>query len=415
MNPYLIFVLVVLVAAWLLDLVVELLNLRHLQPELPEEFADTYDADTYRRSQQYTREKTRAALVGRTVNLAILLPFILLGGFDFVDQLVRGWTEAVYLRGLLFGGGLGFAAHLLGLPFEVHDTFVLEERYGFNKTTPKIFVLDQIKGLLLALLIGAPVFAGLMWFFRATGDFAWLYAWVGLTVVQLLISFLAPATIMRLFNKFEPLQDEELKRRIKAYAEKESFPLREVYQIDASMRTTKSNAFFTGFGRFRRVALYDNLLEKHDHDELLVILAHEIGHYKLKHIPIFIVMAIVQTGLLMFVVGFFMQNERLFDAFAMSEPATVYASLIFVSFLFSPINLLISAGTSAVSRRFEFQADRFAVRTCGPAEAMVRALKKLARDNLSNLTPHPLKVALEYSHPPLLERIRHLRRLSDER
>jgi len=300
------------------------------------------------------------------------------------------------------------ATQLLAVPFSWYDTFVIEERYGFNKTTPRTFVLDLIKGLALSAAIGAPVFALILWFFGVMGPLAWLLCWGAVVMVQMFLIFVAPYVIMPLFNKFTPLEDGELRQAIENYAHEQKFKIKGIYQMDGSRRSAKSNAYFTGFGRSRRIVLYDTLIKKHTVAELLAVVAHEMGHYKKRHIIRAMLRSVATTGVTFYLLSLFINNRGLFDAFGM-EHVSVYASLVFFGFLYTPIGMVISSIEHAISRRHEFEADAYASDTTGETEAMITALKKLSVDNLSNLTPHPLKIFLDYSHPPVLQRIAALR------
>ena len=404
-NPYLFFILAVLLLQYLLDLVVDVLEIRSLDPVLPQDFRDMYDEDEYARSQEYTRVTKRFGQISGSLSLIITIIFILMGGFNLVDAFARGFGLGSIMTGLLFTGGVSLLSFLLSLPFTVYFTFVIEERFGFNKTTVKTFIADLLKGTLLSVLLGAPLLAMLFWFFEATGQFAWLYAWIGVSLFIFVIQFLAPVLIMPLFNKFTPLDDGELKEKITSYAKKQNFALEGIYTMDGSRRSTRLNAFFTGFGKFRRIVFFDTLMEKLTDDEIVVVLAHEMGHFKLKHIPKGIVTSILQSGLMFFILSLFLENELLFAAFGM-ENLSIYASLTFFVFLYSPISFLLSIFASIVSRKHEYKADAFAVETTNLGEFLVSGLKKLSVHNLSNLTPHPLNVFLNYSHPPVLERIR---------
>lgn len=408
MNPYLIIILVILIGKYFLDLTIELLNLRHFNPELPPEFTDCYDADKYRKSQAYLKENTRLGLIASSVFTPLLIAFILLGGFNSVDQLARKFSLNSIPTGLIFAGILLLFSWLLNLPVSIYKTFVIEEKYGFNKTTVKTFILDILKSWLLIAAIGGIVFGGMIWFFDTAGKGGWIYCWAAITIFQLFLLFIAPVTIMPLFNKFVPLEDGELKTAIEKYAGAVRFKIKGVFKMDASRRSTKSNAFFTGFGRFRRIVLFDTLIQKHSIDELVSILAHETGHYKKKHILKNVFLSILSTGLMLFILSRFINNPDLFAAFKMQH-VSVYAGLFFFAFLYAPLEMTISLFSKAMSRKYEYEADSYAARTFGKPEAMIKALKKLSVDNLSNLTPHPLMVFLSYSHPPVLERIRALR------
>jgi STE24 endopeptidase len=409
MNIYLLIILAILIGKYLLDLTIEILNLRHVSPELPIEFSDCYDADKYRRSQQYLKETTRLGIIADSVLTPLIVAFILLGGFNLADTIAREWAGHEIWRGLIFAGILFLASSLVNIPFSIYGTFVIEERYGFNRTTVKTFIFDLFKGWGLAGLIGGLIFAAIIWFFSIAGPAAWLLCWGVVTAFQLFILFIAPVTIMPLFNKFTPLEEGELKTRIEEYARSRNFKIKGVFTMDASRRSTKSNAYFTGFGRFRRIVLFDTLIKRHTIDELLSILAHEVGHYKKHHIMKNVLVSVLSTGLMFFILSLFINNRDLFDAFRMSH-TSIYASLFFFAFLYGPIDMIVSIFGNLLSRGLEYEADSYAALTCGKPGAMISALKKLSVDNLSNLTPHPLKVFLTYSHPPVLERLRALDR-----
>lgn len=407
MNIFSIIILVTLAVDFILNLVADLYNIKSLNTGLPKEFEDVYDEETYQKSQEYTKVNTRFGILTSTFNLIVLLVFWFAGGFNWLDQIVRGWELGTIWTGLAYIGILILFKTILSLPFSIYSTFVIEERFGFNKTTPKTFVLDMLKGLGLSIVLGGPLLAGILAFFTFIDQYAWLYAWAAVTGFTLFVQFIAPTWIMPLFNKFEPLEDGELRQKIRDYADKVSFALEGIYVMDGSKRSSKSNAFFTGFGKNKRIALYDTLIENHTGDELVAVLAHEIGHYKKKHIIINIAVSILQTGVMLFLLSVFLNSQGLYDAFYMEQPS-VYAGLIFFGMLYAPIDMILSIFMQMISRRHEFEADEYAATTFkkGP---MVQALKKLSKDNLSNLTPHPFYVFLNYSHPPVLQRIHAIR------
>lgn len=404
MNIYLIIILSIIAIDYLLNLIVERLNVKHASGDLPCEFEGFYDAQKYKLAQAYLKENTNFHLIKDTISVIITLVFILAGGFNFIDNIARSFNQGPILTGLIFTGILGAALQILSIPFSAYHTFVIEAKYGFNKTTLKTFILDIIKGLILTIIIGAIVLSAVFWFFYAAGFLAWVYCWIAVTLFQLFLLFIAPVVIMPLFNKYTPLEEGELKNAIENYAKEQKFALAGVFKMDASRRSTKSNAFFTGFGKFRRIALFDTLIQKHTTDELVSVLAHEIGHYKKKHFIKGIILSIITTGIMFFILSFFINNKGLFDAFKMQN-LSIYASLVFFGFLYSPINLFISIFSNIISRKHEYEADNFAVITYKKPDSFITALKKLTVDNLSNLTPHPLKVFLDYSHPPILKRI----------
>ncbi|HAH51675.1 MAG TPA: peptidase M48 [Balneola sp.] len=413
MNIYAIIILATIAVDFVLDLVSNYLNLKSLSKELPDEFDGVYDQETYAKSQEYTKTQTRFGFITGGFDLVVLLGFWFSGGFNWLDEIVRAWGFGELVTGLLYIAVLMVAKSVISLPFSIYSTFVIEERFGFNKTTPKTFVLDLIKGLGLGLLIGMPLLAGILAFFMYTGDLAWLYAWIAITIFSLVMQYVAPTWIMPMFNKFTPLEEGELRTAIEEYTDKVDFPLQGLFVIDGSKRSSKSNAFFTGFGKNKRIALYDTLIENHTNDELIAVLAHEIGHYKKKHIIKGMITSVIQTGAMLFVLSIFLQAEGLFDAFYMDE-MSLYAGLIFFGMLYAPIDMILSVFMQISSRKHEYEADEFAATTTGKPEDMIATLKKLSKDNLSNLTPHPFYVFLNYSHPPALQRIKAIREICYE-
>lgn len=408
MNIFTIIILAAILIDFTLGIISNRLNLKALTKELPDEFKDVYDEETYAKSQEYTRVNTKFGFITGTFDLLLLLVFWFAGGFNWLDQWARGFEFDVIGTGLIFIGALVVAKMIISLPFNIYSTFVIEERFGFNKTDAKTFLTDLIKGLALSIIIGGPLLAGIIAFFEYGGTWAWVYAWLAVTAFSLVMQYIAPTWIMPLFNKFEPLEAGELRRAIEEYAEKVNFPLKGIYVMDGSKRSSKSNAFFTGFGKNKRIALYDTLIEKHTTEELVAVLAHEIGHYKKKHIIKNMVISILHTGIMFGLLSIFLQVPALFDAFFM-EAMSVYAGLLFFGLLYSPVETILGIFMQKLSRRHEYEADQYAAVTIGDKEEMVNVLKKLSKDNLSNLTPHPFYVFLNYSHPPALDRINAIR------
>lgn len=408
MNIFTIIILAAIVIDFTLGIISNRLNLQALSQKVPNEFEGVYDEDTYAKSQKYTRVNTKFGFITGTFDLLLLLIFWFAGGFNWLDQWARGFEFGVIGTGLIFIGALVLAKIVISLPFSIYSTFVIEERFGFNKTDAKTFTADRLKGLLLSILIGAPLLAGIIAFFEYGGTWAWLYAWLAVTTFSLVMQYIAPTWIMPLFNKFEPLEDGELRQAIEAYAETVNFPLQGIYVMDGSKRSSKSNAFFTGFGKNKRIALFDTLIENHTTEELVAVLAHEIGHYKKKHIVKNMTISILHTGIMFALLSIFLQVPALFDAFFM-EQMSVYAGLLFFGMLYSPVETLLGIGMQMMSRKHEYEADEFAAKTISESEEMVNVLKKLSKDNLSNLTPHPFYVFLNYSHPPVLRRIAAIR------
>ena len=408
MNIYLIVIVCIILGKYFLDVAVDILNVKAAVNELPSEFYGYYDEDKYSKSQRYLKEHTWFGVIEESFFTFATICFIVLGGFNIVDKFARSFNQNTIITAIIFAGTIVLIVRIFQLPFSFYHTFVIEERYGFNRTKLKTFFADIIKGFMLLMIIGGLIFSLIVWFFIRIPNFAWAWCWFAVCIFELFLIFIAPVVIMPPFNKFIPLEDGPLKDRISEYARSQAFALKGIFKMDASRRSSKSNAFFTGFGKNRRIVLFDTLIEKHTIDELLSVLAHEVGHYKKKHIFKMLLVSVATSGIMFFILSFFINNSGLFSAFGM-EHLSVYASIFFFGFLYTPINMLFSVFTNVLSRKHEYEADRYAVNTYKKPEAFVSALKKLVVDNLSNLTPHPAKVFLYYSHPPVLERIKAIR------
>lgn len=408
MDPYLFAIVVFVLARYVLELAGDWLNVRHLTSNLPCEFDGVYDAERYRRSQDYLRENTRLGILEDSTLTALTLAVVLMGGFGVLDRIVRAAGWGAVPSGLAFAGILLLGLSLCRLPFSVYATFAVEERYGFNRTTVRTFIADTLKSWLLTAIIGGAVFSVVVWLFETSGSAAWAYCWAAVTLFQVVFVLLSPILIMPIFNKFVPLEEGELRSRIEELARAQAFRVTGIFKMDGSRRSTKSNAFFTGLGRLKRIALFDTLIEKNTTEELLAVLAHEMGHCRRRHIPKMIILSVAATGLTFLLLRFFVHNKGLFDAFQVANVSS-YAGLLMFGFLYTPVSMLLGIATNYVSRRFEFEADAYAASVCGEGDALAAALKKMSADALTNLTPHPAKVFLAYSHPPLLERIRAMR------
>jgi STE24 endopeptidase len=417
MNFYLILVLVLITGNAALDALLDLLSLKQLSNQahldLPQEFQGVYDPNKYKDALKYQATNYRFHLVSAAVDTPLIIAFIVLGGFNLVDNWARSFHFGSVATGLVFVGVLATLRSLMGLPFSIYKTFVIEEKFGFNKTTPRTFIEDLFKGLVIGAVLGGAIFAGILWFFQEAGPLAWLYAWAAFTAVQLILVYLAPILFLPLFNQFKPLEHGELKTSVDQYNEKNHFQMSGIFTMDGSKRSTKANAFFTGFGKFKRLVLFDTLLEKNSTDELMAVFAHEAGHFKLGHIIKRIWLSFFMTLGMFFLFSLFINNEGLFAAFKMDQ-VSIYASLVIVGFLFSPISRASSLLSLYLSRKAEFEADRYSAETFGRPDAMITALKKLSIDNLSDLKPHWLKVIFDYTHPPVLQRIEALQQFSKE-
>lgn len=402
-NAWFLAIVLALFLVWKLDLFATLLNLKALSAEIPETFRGFVDAEAYERSQEYTREKAVFGIVEASFSLVLLFAFWWLGGFGWLDGVVRGWGRGPVVTGIAFIGILVVAQSIVSIPFDLYGTFVLEEKFGFNRTTVATWIADRIKGAAIGAVLGLPFLAALLWLFQ-TVPMAWLWGWLLVTAVSLGLTYVAPTWIMPLFNKFAPLEEGELKAEIHAMAEKCEFPLKEVSIMDGSRRSAKSNAFFTGFGENKRIALFDTLVANHTVPELVAVLAHEIGHFKERHIVKSLAIGIATTGVLFFLLGLMMENPSLHAAFGVGQ-TSVHVSLVLFGIVMSPVNDLLSVGSNWLSRKHEFEADAYAANATGNPEAMADALRKLSKDNLSNLTPHPFYVFLNYTHPPVAQRV----------
>ena len=405
-----IIILVTLIGSYLIDNLADFLNLGNLNQPLPDEFKSHYNKEKYIKSQDYLKTNTKFGFITSSFDLVIVLVFWFSGGFQYIDSFARSFEFGSIVTGLLFTAVLVILKFFISLPFSIYSTFVIEEKFGFNKTTPMVFITDIIKSIVLSAILGGVLLSIIFWFFESGGQYAWIFCWGASTIFLLVVQYIVPTWIMPLFNKFTPMEDGALKEAILKYAKSIDFSLSNIFVMDGSKRSSKSNAFFTGFGKNKRIVLFDTLIEEQTTLELVSVLAHEMGHFKKKHIIKRMVTGIIQMGFIFFLISIFISQESLFHAFFMEE-VSIYAGLIFFSMLYSPIDLFISIILQILSRKDEYEADRFAAKTLKNSCHLISALKKLSVHNLSNLTPHPFYVFLNYSHPPVLERIYTLKSL----
>jgi len=397
---------------WKLELAATLLNLKAFPTQVPKGFQEVMDAPKLDQARQYLKAHAQFGIVQSTTSLAVLLVFWTMGGFGFLDDWARSLGFSEVVGGLIFLTVLFLGQALTGLPFSIYDTFVIEEKFGFNRATPGTFAMDRVKGMILGAVIGLPLLAAVLWIFDNVSN-AWLWAWLVVTSFQLILTYLAPSLIMPLFNKFTPMPDGELKQDIEALGVKCGFPLTGVFVMDGSKRSTKANAFFTGLGKQKKIALFDTLVEKSTKQELLGVLAHEIGHFRCGHIKQRLVVGILQTAAIFFLLGLATDQNGQFarllsEAFGVKE-ISPHAGLVFFSILLEPVSKLLAVVANAWSRKHEFEADAYAAEVTGDGAALGEALKKLSADHLSHPSPAALRVWLDYSHPPLLQRLEALR------
>lgn len=382
------------------------LNAQRYADPVPEELADVFDQEEYRKSQDYKRTNYRFGLLSSSFSLLLTLSFLIFGGFEWVDQFARGITENPILTALIFFGIIVIGSSIVTMPFSYYRTFVIEEKFGFNKSTVKLFILDKIKGWAMLAVIGGGILALIIWFFQWAGSNFWIYAWALVAVFSIFMNLFYSRLIVPLFNKQSPLEDGSLKNKITAYSQKVGFELKNIFVIDGSKRSTKANAYFSGFGREKRITLYDTLINDLDEEEIVAVLAHEVGHYKRKHIIFNMVTSLVMTGFTLYILSLFVNNPEVSSAIGVSQ-ASFHAALVGFGILYSPISELTGLVMNFLSRKFEYQADDYAKETFA-GKPLITSLKKLSKNNLSNLTPHPAFVFMHYSHPPLIARIRNL-------
>ena len=412
-NTIFIIIIAIIVFDFFLERSLDYLNTLKWSSKLPDELKEIYDEKKYKTSQEYEKVKHRfSQLIGSISFIAILL-MLFLSGFAFLDEYVRSITQNSVLMALLFFGILGLVADILSTPFSIYSVFVIEERFGFNTTNVKTFILDKIKGLLLGAIIGGGLLALIVWIYSSTGEWFWLIAWGAISFFMIFMTMFYSTLIVPIFNKQTSLEEGELRLAIEDFAKKVNFKLDNIYKIDGSKRSKKANAYFSGLGPKKRIVLYDTLIENHTTEELVAVLAHEIGHYKKKHTLLGTIISIVQIGVMLFVLSLFIGNPVLSQALGATE-GSFHIGILAFGLLYSPLSLIIGLIMNFVSRKNEYQADRFAGEKYS-ANALKKALIKLSVDNLSNLRPHPLYVFFYYSHPTLLQRLHALEDSKNEK
>ena len=407
-NKVFVLLIGVLVFGYVLERILDRLNLSHTLPVLPEELADIFDPDEYKRSQMYKRDNTRFSFFTSSAGLVVMLLLFILGGFGWFDGLIAGITSHYIFHVLIFFGTFALLSDILTTPFDLYNTFVLEERYGFNRTTARTYIMDKVKGWLIGALIGGGLLALITWIYMLTGPWFWLIALGLVTLVSLFLTMFYSNLIVPLFNKQTPLEEGSLRGKIEEFAVNAGFKLDNIYVMDGSKRSSKANAYFTGLGPKKRIVLFDTLIEDLEEEEIVAVLAHEVGHYKKKHSTTGLILATVQSAIMFYLFSLFVGVDSFAVALGGSE-ASFHLGLVAFGVLYSPISMLTGLLTNALSRHNEYQADNFA-KDKYEADSLISSLKKLSKNNLSNLTPHPAYVFFHYSHPPLLQRIRSLKK-----
>ena len=399
-------ILIIPVSGFIIERYLDYLNSLMWSDTLPEKLKGICDEDEYRKTQLYQKDNNRLSFWSSSFNLVIILIMIIGGGFALADSLARILSTNSVIISLAFFGIIGFASDIINIPFGWYDTFVIEKKYGFNTMKIRTFITDHIKSWFIALLVGIPVLGLITWFYYKTGKNFWWYAWGLITVFSVFINLFYSELIVPLFNKQTPLPEGSLRTMIETFSQKTGFRLRNIYIIDGSKRSTKANAYFSGFGPKKRIVLYDTLQKELSEEEIVAVLAHEIGHYKKKHVLLTLVFSVLTTGIMLFLLSLVV-NSPSFSRALGAQSSSFHMGLIVFGILYSPLSLIIGLLTNYISRKNEFAADRF-VRENFKPELLSDALKKLSVKNLSNMMPHPAYVFFHYSHPPLLQRLEKL-------
>ena len=388
---------------YLFSTLLNYLNDKNWKTDIPSNMSEFYAKDKYEKARNYAKEKGKISLLSSTISLVITVFLLWYKGYGWINDIITSKYEMAFLQTGLFFLTLFILSDIISLPFSCYNTFVIEEKYGFNKTTVNTFVLDKIKGYILILILGGGVLAGVLYVFNLLSEGFWLWIWAGLSVLMLFINMFYADLIVPIFNKLSPLEDGSLREKIEAYTSKVGYALKNIYIIDGSKRSTKANAFFSGLGPRKTIALYDTLIEKHGEEELVAVLAHEVGHFKKKHILTSMILTILQLGLMCFLLEICIKNPIVSQAMG-GEGVVFHLGILAFSILFSPLGTLIGMVMNVLSRKNEYEADDYAKSTYD-GKALQMALKKLSVDSLSNLYPHPWYVFMHYSHPPLLKRL----------
>ena len=397
----------ILLVKFMLETLLNHLNAKHFNDTIPEEVSNVYDIDEYKKSQSYKKVNHNFTVVTSLFSLIVTLCFFFFNGFSLVDNIARKFSDNIITITLIFFGILMIGSTIINIPFSLYKTFVIEERFGFNKMSKKTFFLDKFKGLLMSTILGGGILALITWFHEFTGVYFWIYTWGLITIFSIVVNMFYSKLIVPLFNKQTPLENGELKDAITKYTDSVGFKLNDIFVINGSKRSTKANAYFSGFGSQKRITLYDTLINDLNNDEIVAVLAHEVGHYKKKHIIFNLTASVIITGITLFILSLLINTPLFSLALGVSTPS-FHMGLISFGILYSPMSELTGMFMNYMSRKFEYQADNYAKKTYA-GEPLISSLKKLSKNNLSNLTPHSLYVFIHHSHPTLTSRIKNLK------
>ncbi|MGB2761533.1 MAG: M48 family metallopeptidase [Maribacter stanieri] len=400
-------ILFILIGEFILATVMNYLNAKRFKDPIPKDLSDVYNLEEYAKSQDYKLTNYKFGIFTSIFSLTLILLFLFFGGFAWVDNIAQSQSENIIIQALIFFGIIMIGSDILNIPFSYYQTFIIEEKFGFNKTSKTTFFVDKLKQWAMTVVVGGGILSLVIWFFQWAGTNFWLYTWALVAVFTLFMNLFYSKLIVPLFNKQEPLEAGSLKEKIENYAAQVGFDLQNIFVINGSKRSTKANAYFSGFGKEKRVTLYDTLINDLEEEEIVAVLAHEIGHYKKKHIIFNLATSILLTGLMLLILSLFINNPEVSLAIGVNRPS-FHAALIGFGILYSPISEITGLLMNHFSRKFEYQADDYAKHTYA-ALPLVTSLKKLSKNSLSNLTPHPAYVFMHYSHPPLIDRIRNLK------
>ena len=396
----------ILLIKFVIDSVLNHLNAKHFNDALPNDVSDVYDINEYQQSQSYKKTNHNFSKITSLFSLITTLLFFFFDGFSIVDEIARGFSNNIIIITLIFFGIIIIGSDIISIPFSLYRTFVIEEKFGFNKSTKKLFFLDKIKGLLMTIILGGSILSIITWFYEFTGNYFWIYTWLLITTFSVFLNMFYSKLIVPLFNEQTILEEGDLKNEIVKYVNSVGFKANNIYVLNGSKRSTKANAYFSGFGNQKRITLYDTLINDLENNEIVAVLAHEVGHYKRKHILYNLTSSIILTGFALFVLSLFIKTPLLSLALGVSHPS-FHIGLIAFGILYSPVSQILGVFMNYMSRKFEYQADNYAKNTFS-ASPLISSLKKLSKNSLSNLTPHYLYVFFHFSHPTLLDRIKNL-------
>ncbi len=402
-------IIVIVVAEFAFDCVLRYLNIKASKQPIPKELEGLYDEETYKKQQAYTGERRRVSLLGSVLNTCITLGIFAFGGFALFDGWVREVTSFPLLMAILYMLIFNVIGMIVDVPFSYYNTFTIETKYGFNRMTKKLFWTDLLKGTALSIVITSIIIGAVVWIYGMIPQWFWLVAWAVIGCFQLFMQYIYTDFIVPMFNKLSPLEDGELRSAIEDFAKKTNFSLENIYMQDSSKRSTHGNAYFSGWGKRKKVVIYDTLTEQLSTEQIVAVLAHEIGHQKHGHMTKMVVMMLSMMLLTLWLFSLVIDSKEVAMA-AGCEMPSFHINIMVFSMLFTPISMLTDMFTAIISRRHEWEADEFA-RVHGQGEGISEALKKMSKHSLANLTPHPLVVFMEYSHPTLLDRVKHLENL----